>query len=300
METQIRTQERRFYDGGVDADADRLEIPPNPAADPQIVLRRVTDAGLEQFEMERRIAYRDRHLGELLVPRETGSFRTDLTSVPALFTWLVPKTGRHLPAALLHDGLVFEPGTPPTYTSTDHHVVRRAEADRVLRDAMADTGTGVIRRWLVWSAVATATMLSGSGTGWSTTLRWYYRLVAGLTVLAVAALGVLATADLLDLGWAPALPWMGDRVWWLELLGGAAGAVVIPAVLGVLWGRFRIAGWVIGISLALLLHVTVVLLALTGLYWAVEWLAGRAPRIALGAGLVGVGAAIGLFVVLVT
>ena len=43
--------------------------------------------------MERRIAYRDRQLGELLVPRATATFRTDLTSVPALFTWLVPKTG---------------------------------------------------------------------------------------------------------------------------------------------------------------------------------------------------------------
>ncbi len=294
------TQERRFYDGGVDADANRLEIPPNPGADPQIVLRRITEAGLEQFEMERRIAYRDRHLGELLVPRETGDFRTDLTSVPALFTWLVPKTGRHLPAALLHDGLVFEPGTEPTYTSTEGRTVLRAEADRVLRDAMADTGTGVVRRWLVWSAVTTTTMLSGSGTGWPTALRWYYRVVAALTVLVVAVLGIWATADLLDLRRAPALPWMGDRPWWLELLGGAAGAVVIPAGLGVLWGRFRVAGWVAGISLALLLHVTAVLLALTGLYWAAEWLAGRAPKVTLGAGLLGVAAAIGLFVVLVT
>lgn len=297
---QIATQGRRFYDGGVDADADRLEIPPDPGSDPQIVLRRVTDAGLEQFEMERRIAYRDRHLGELLVPRETGSFRTDLTSVPAIFTWLVPKTGRHLPAALLHDGLVFEPGTPPTYTSTEGRVVRRPEADRVLRDAMADTGTGVVRRWLVWSAVTTATMLSGSGTGWTAGRRWYYRVVAALTVLAVAVLGVLATADLLDLGWAPELPWMGARPWWLELLGGAAGAVVIPAVLGLLWGRFRVAGWVAGISLALLLHVTLVLLALTGLYWAAEWLAGRAPRVALGTALLGVAGAIALFAALVT
>lgn len=297
---RIETQERRFYDGGVDADADRLEIPPNPGADPQIVLRRVTDAGLEQFEMERRIAYHDRHLGELLVPRETGSFRTDLTSVPALFTWLVPKTGRHLPASLLHDGLVFEPGTEPTYTSTEGWLVRRSEADRVLRDAMADTGTGVVRRWLVWSAVTTTTMLSGSGTGWPTGLRWYYRVVAALTVLLIVVLGACATADLLDLRWLPELPWMGDRPWWLELLGGAAGAVVVPAALGLLWGRFRVAGWVIGISLALLLHVTVVLLTLTGLYWAAEWLAGRAPVVVLGAGLLAVAGAIALFVVLVT
>ncbi len=68
--------------------------------------------------MQRRIAYRDRHLGELLVPRVTRTFRTDLTSVPALFTWLVPKTGLHLPATLLHDGLIHPPDDV-TYVSTE-------------------------------------------------------------------------------------------------------------------------------------------------------------------------------------
>ncbi len=214
--------------------------------------------------MERRIAYRDRHLGELLVPRKTGTFRTDLTSVPALFTWLVPKTGRHLPAALVHDGLVHPPGDP-TYTSTEGHRVLRAEADRVLRDAMADTGTGVVRRWLVWSAVATATIFSGVGTGWSRALTWRYRVAAGATLLVIGVLGVCATLDLFDLHVAgvPQLPCMGDRPWPVELVGGLSGAVVVPLVLGLTWGRFRVAGWVVGVTLAVLLHVTVALLALT-------------------------------------
>lgn len=301
MQMQIQSQVRRFYDGGIDADPGRPEIPPDPTADPQIVLRRLTEAGGEDFAMDRRIAYRDRHLGELLVPRETGSFRTDLTSVPALFTWLVPKTGRHLPAALVHDGLVYAPGTPPTYVSTAGFDVKRAEADRVLRDAMADSGTAVVRRWLVWSAVATVTMLSGAGTGWSTGRRWYYRGVAAGTVVLVALLGVCATLDLFDVSvpTVPQLPWMADRVWWLELLGGLAGAVVVPGLVGLFWGRFRIAGWVIGISLALLLHVTVVLLGLTGLYQAAEWLASRAPGVATTGCLVAVAGATALFIALV-
>jgi hypothetical protein len=269
-------QARRFYDGGVDGDNGHPEVPPDPGSDPRIVLIRVTDTGREQFAMERRIAYRDRHLGELLVPRVTATFRSDLTSVPALFTWLVPKTGQHLPATLLHDGLIHPPGDV-TYVSTEGHVVLRADADRVLRDAMADAGTALIRRWLVWSAVTTATMLSGAGTGWSVARAWRFRLTAALTVLVIAVLGVWATLDLFDVGGVPGLPWMGDRPWYAELAGGLAGAVVVPLVLALLWGPFRIAGAVVGVTLAVLLHVTIALVGLTALYRALEWLTARVP-----------------------
>jgi hypothetical protein len=286
-------QARRFYDGGVDGDANHPEVLPDPGSDPRIVLLRVTDAGREQFALERRIAYRDRHLGELLVPRVTSTFRTDLTSVPALFTWLVPKTGQHLPATLLHDGLIHPPGDV-TYVSTEGHVVLRAEADRVLRDAMADAGTALIRRWLVWSAVATATMLSGAGTGWPAARAWRYRLTAAATVLVIAVLGVLATLDLFDVGGTPTLPWMGDRPWYAELAGGLAGAVVVPLVLALLWGPFRIAGAVVGVTLAVLLHVTVALVGLTVLYRALEWLTARVPTAMVA--LVGVVTAVAVVV----
>ena len=294
------TQEaRRFYDGGLDADpqADppQAAVPPDPGSDPKIVLLRIAEEGEEQFALERRIAYRDRHLGELLVPRVTRTFRSDLTSVPALFTWLVPKTGLHLPATLLHDGLIHPPGDV-TYVSTEGHVVLRAEADRVLRDAMADAGTPLVRRWLVWSAVATATMFEGSGTGWSKALTWRYRLAAALTVLVVAVLGLCATLDLFDVHAAgvPELPWMGDRRWFVELAGGLSGAVVIPLLLALAWGRFRIAGAVVGVSLAVLVHVTVALLLLTLLYRVLEWLTARTPTIALA--LAGILTAIALVV----
>ena len=272
----VQRQAHRFYDGGLDADASHPAEPPDPSADARIVLLRVTEGGREEFAMERRIGYRDRHLGELLVPRVTATFRTDLTSVPALFTWLVPKTGQHLPATLLHDGLVHPPGDV-TYVSTEGHVVLRPEADRVLRDAMADAGTALIRRWLVWSAVATATMLSGAGTGWPAARARRYRLTAALTVLVIVVLGVLATLDLFDVSGTPALPWMGYRPWYAELAGGLAGAVVVPLVLALLWGPFRIAGAVVGVALAVLLHVTAALVALTALYRLLEWLTARVP-----------------------
>ncbi|TJZ54245.1 DUF1353 domain-containing protein [Streptomyces piniterrae] len=289
-EKPFTPQPSRFYDGGVDAGKGQKEISPVPGSKARIELVRYADGGGEQFAMQRRIAYDDRHFGELLVPRETRTFRSDLTSVPALFTWLVPKTGEHLPATLLHDGLIHPPGEE-TYTSSQDRKVLRVEADRVLRDAMADAGTALIRRWLIWSAVATATMLDGGGTDWSKGLRWYYRATAALTVLLILALGSYAFFDLFDvITGTPTLPWMGDRPWFVELVGGLSGAVVIPLVLALFWGPFRIAGAVVGVSLAVLLPVTVALLVPTVIYQVLERMA-KAPKVALVlAGVLVVGA----------
>ena len=145
----------RFFDGGEAGE------PPGHDAPLRIVLQRHLDDGVESFTLGRAVGYDDRRLGRLLVPSDTR-FRTDLTSVPWLFTWLVPRTGRHLPAALLHDGLVGGADEPPSYVSEEGHVVARDEADRVFRDAMGDLGTGVVRRWLVWAAVTVATIYVGS------------------------------------------------------------------------------------------------------------------------------------------
>lgn len=279
--SQVEPEVRRFYDGGLPALGTSPEVPPDPHEDPHIVLDRHSVEGHEQFALERRIAYRDRHFGELLVPADTVTFRTDLTSVPTLFTWLVPKTGAHLPAALLHDGLCFGDDEQPTFVSTEGHAIDRVEANQIFRDAMADTGTGVVRRWLVWSAVTTATLVQGEQVPWRTPTTWRHRAVIGLSLLVVTVLGVLATLDLFDLGGIE-LPWMGDRPWWLELPGGLAGAIAIPLVMGLAWGRFRVAGWVMGIGLAVLLHVTVGLLAVTGLYRFTEKVASRWPMVAAG------------------
>ena len=138
MMRQVQPQVSRFYDGGTLPTAQGPGEPPDPAEEMRIVLERHAEEGMETFALTRRLAYLDRHLGELLVPA-SPEFRTDLTSVPALFTWLVPKTGAHLPAALLHDALVAGREDPVSYVSTEGHEVDRVEADRVFRDAMAAT-----------------------------------------------------------------------------------------------------------------------------------------------------------------
>lgn len=293
----IAKEPSRFYDGGIDGSKGHQEEKPNPRADARIELERVMVNRKECFLMKRRIAYRDRHLGELLVPGETGTFHTDLTSVPAFLTWLVPKTGEHLPATLLHDGLSHPEGAPE-YISTDHKVLSRVDADRVLRDALADAGTALIRRWLIWSAVAMATMVSCEGTNWSTWLKWRYRLIVGLTGLGILVLGTWATIDLFDveISWLGNLWWMGDRPYWQELVGGLTAAIVFAVVWSVTWGRFWKAGAVVGVSLAVLLHVTAALLLITAIYQVMERFTKRAPKAARALAVLGLLAALAGFV----
>lgn len=248
------------------------------AEPPRVVLERVESGDVhrrtESFRMLHRIAYRDREYGDLLVPADPGTFETDLTSVPTIFTWLVPRTGRHLPPALLHDGLVHGRHEPPTYLSVEGHVLDRVAADRVFRAAMRDTDTGPVRSWLVWSAVTLGTIWSGSA-AWSPARHLRYRAAAGASLVVIAVLGVLATLDLFDV--VDLVPWMGERSFPAELVGGLAGAVVVPLLLGLTWGRFAIAGVVGGIALAVLLHVTVALALITLAYQGAEWVARRRP-----------------------
>ena len=215
-----------------------------------------------EFQMLRQIGYLDPHHPRepFIFPRDPAKFRTDLASIPWFFGWLIPGLGSHLPAILLHDALVREPGTPPDHVGPP---VDREEADRILRDAMAGLGTPVVRRWLIWTGVTLATAV--------TTLRprWYWAPVAVGTLVLVTVLGTVATLDLFDV-W-DVLPWMGTRPWPAELIWGAVFAVLIPAVLSLLWGRLWRAGLIAGVSLALLLHVTAAVIAVYSVYWLIEW-----------------------------
>jgi hypothetical protein len=251
----------RFFDG------ESLD----PSSPMRVVLERVVIDGRELFTMRHRIAYHDRHHAEPhVVPGDRDRFRSDLTSVPHLFTWLVPRTGVHLPAALVHDGLVRSEDEPISYLGP---AVDREEADRIFRDAMGDLGTTLLRRWLMWTAVTLATVREG-------VIRpaAYYRTVVFGSIALIALLGVLATFDLFDatvFGLSVELPWMGDRPLGQQLVGGAVAAVAVPLTLAVSWGRLWRAGAIAGVALALLLHITLALVALTGVYLAIEWLVER-------------------------
>ncbi|HKJ12466.1 MAG TPA: DUF1353 domain-containing protein [Ornithinimicrobium sp.] len=206
------------------------------------------------FTVLRRIGYdSDRHAEPFVVPADRETFATDLASVPRLLTWLVPRSGVFLPAAVLHDALT-EPG---------QHLgpeVDRVEADRLFREAMIGLGTGTVRAWLMWSAVTATTMWLAP--------QLTRRVALVLTLGLVLVLGGLATLDLLDL-W-DVLPWMGQRPLVAELVWGAVFAVLVPWVLSLTWGRLWPAGTILGVALALLWHITAVLAGLYLTYLALE------------------------------
>lgn len=210
----------------------------------------------DEFALLRQISYDDpRHAAPFIVPADMASFRTDLASVPRVFTWLVPRSGVFLPAAVLHDGLV----RAGDYLGPE---IDRVEADRIFRDAVQHLGTGKVRSWLMWSAVTMATM-------WvMPTARWYWRAVLVGLIAAVAVIGGLATIDLL--GIRDIVPWIPESSLGLELIGGAAGAIAIPTLLALTWRRFAAAGIIVGVALAFLLHVTIVIAAIYAVYWVVE------------------------------
>lgn len=233
---------------------------PDPGADGRLRLE-LSDVDGREFRLLHPIGYdAPGHAEPFVVPPDLADFRTDLASVPAMFTWLVPKSGVFLPAAVLHDGMVDD----DTYLGPR---VDRYEADRIFRDACIDLGTGRVRGWLMWAAVTLGTMWN-SGSLWSRV-----RLVGLLGIVVV--LGVLATFDLVDV-W-DVLPWMAERSLGGELLGGALGALIIPSVLALTWGRLAPAGIIASVALALLLHVTLVIGLLSLGYQVLERLVSGPP-----------------------
>ena len=176
----------------------------NPA---EIVLRQ-TDA--TDFALEESFRYIDDDGADRWVVPDTDV--TDLASVPAFLTWLVPRYGRHTFAALLHDHL---------QDSTIDDPVTSAQADEVFRDAMADTGVPLLRRWLMWAAVRARTRKNAGGLGMVATLGWL--LVYGV----IGCLGFPILVLAVVAGWLSVGPVL------------AIGAVVFlsPFVLGLAWRR---------------------------------------------------------------
>lgn len=86
---------------------------------------------------------------------------TDLASIPRLAWIALPPDGPWTKAAVLHDALyrergdVIRTGHPAPYT--------RAEADGILREAMAVVGVPTWKRLVIWSAVR-----AGGSAGWGT------------------------------------------------------------------------------------------------------------------------------------
>lgn len=136
-------------------------------SDRPLSLNQVTDT---EFELTHSLVYRAARQ-TFVVP---VGFRTDLASVPRVVVWLIPRYGRHTPAAVLHDYLwwVEAPAGNVTYR----------DADGLLRQAMRTLGVRVLRRWLIWTAVRWGALATGRA-GWQ---GWWRSAPAVLAISAVA------------------------------------------------------------------------------------------------------------------
>lgn len=87
-----------------------------------------------------------------------ADFSTDLVSVPSVVAWFIPRAGRYARAAVLHDYL----WRYPERLGIDHR-----HADRCFRRQMQRDGVSLLRRWIMWAAVRSASILRGKGgAGW--------------------------------------------------------------------------------------------------------------------------------------
>ncbi len=96
-----------------------------------------------------------------------AGFRTDLTSRPKPFGWLIDVGGDHAPASVLHD-----------YHRRHPELINASDADGVFRRVLGELGESSPRRWLMWAAVRVSCRMKDA-----TGQDWYYVLL--LTVPAV-------------------------------------------------------------------------------------------------------------------
>lgn len=108
------------------------------------------------WALERELSYRTDIGGEGTITIPAG-FVTDLASIPRLVTNLFPPDGPWTEAAVVHDALYYtRGGANPWYGRkiiSRPTPYARAEADDILREAMADLDVPVIKRNIIWSAV---------------------------------------------------------------------------------------------------------------------------------------------------
>jgi len=79
---------------------------------------------------------------KLFKVRVAQGFGTDLASIPRLFQNIVPKIGRHIQPAIVHDfTYVYDTG------------LTKKEADAMFLDGMKSVGVAWLRRRVMWLAI---------------------------------------------------------------------------------------------------------------------------------------------------
>ncbi len=193
---------------------------------------RLEQIDAKQFELRSTVRYigeqtglentlPDEALNEIRIVSPEKLPATDLTSVPAPLRWFVGRYGVHTPAALIHDWLIPQPSTPPVPDMTDEY------ADRYFRFMLEDLGVRLIRRWLMWAAVATRTRWAR---GWLQKLLlsvWVATSLGGMTVFVSSWL----KGDILAVILAALAPLVFASLWQRQYGAGIVAAYSAPWIL---------------------------------------------------------------------
>ena len=122
-----------------------------------------------------------------------------------------------------------------------------------------------------------ASIVLGPRPTWTPLLQWYYRVLTVLTFGAILLLGYVATVDLFDSSWPGfEVPWMVEGSFLVELLTGLAGAVAVPLVLAIPWGRYFTVAAIAAVAVATLFHVTIAIAVVALGYQVAERVLARA------------------------
>jgi len=166
------------------------------------VVVRVVDA--VRWQLDEPLTYRG-NTDTFTVP---AGFVTDFASVPRVVTWLLPRYGAYTKAAILHDFL---------WRQDD---VTKNDADGLFRRAMRELGVSIPRRWMMWAAVRTASLMRGA-----TPRDWLaYLLVAPISLAFVAVPALVVQVALLVFWLVELVAWLG-----LRATGGARPRPEPPA-----------------------------------------------------------------------
>lgn len=144
---------------------------------------------------------------------------TDLTSVPQPLRWLVSQYGSHTPAALIHDRLIGKDSPVEGVTDVD--------ADRYFRFMLRDLGVRLLRRWLMWTAVALRTRWKAGGVKSASVFIWGVASLGGMSLFVVA----VTSQNWQLLLVAVAAPFLFGFLWWRQYGAGLVAAIAAPWVL---------------------------------------------------------------------
>lgn len=211
----------------------------------ELPLIQLEEVDAENFTVLRGFRYIDEKAGVRITIR--AGEPTDLASIPFFLRWFVGTYGKHTRAAIMHDHMWRKPmdgverRAPDGQWQADTSGIGKIEANRLFRDAMADVPAALVvlpvKRWVMWSAVTLDTLRT--------------RMPDGPLIYLFIALHL--ALDVLLVVTAFGADWFGMHGRHLFGQPFPVAALLLPAVLAMLWPRRLGAGLIATYALEVLI-----------------------------------------------